>query len=681
MEAFVWNERYITGEEQVDAEHQELVRIINWIIGHRKSAAEKQEMGQILDDLVNYAANHFAHETQLMVASGCDPRFLQAHVAVHQDFAEKVTKLRDTPVDQDDIEHLLRFLSGWLAHHILGMDQSMARQLRRIRDGISPAQAYEEELLLPHDPSTDSLLEAMGALYRLIASRNEALERLNTSLEEQVQFRTQELTASNEQLKVEQGLLHLAMQQLEITQRKLLESEHRRAATTRRNIEGMLAQIIDNDPVPTFVIDANHRITHWNKACENITGLKAADMIGTQKHQRIFYPPQERPIMADLILDGSLEERVAQFYQSNYRRSPIIDGAFESEAFFPHIGQGCWLFFTAAPLLNAEGERVGAIETLQDVTERRVAKDRLLAQQNQLEQMVSERTSQLARVNTELEADRKALEELLARVEEAQQQLLQSEKMAAIGQLAAGVAHEINNPVGFVNSNLGTLKTYIGQLFAVIDAYEAASAGGDPGQVAAARQKADLDFLREDLPSLLAESQEGLGRVTKIVQDLKDFSRVDQAEYQLADLNHALESTLNVVWNELKYKAEIVRELGEIPEVECIPAQINQVFMNLLVNAAQAIDTRGRITVRSGQENGHVWFEVADTGKGMSPEVCKRVFEPFFTTKPVGQGTGLGLSISYDIIVKKHHGRFDVSSTPGEGTTFRLWLPLRGDRD
>lgn len=681
MEAFVWNERYITGEEQIDAEHQELVRIINWIIGNRRSADENQKISQVLSNLVDYAANHFAHETDLMVSSGCDPRFVREHVRVHQDFAQKVLKLRETPVGQDDIENLLRYLSGWLAHHILGMDQSMARQLKRIREGMAPAAAYDQELQLPHDPSTDSLLEAMGALYRLIASRNEALEQLNTHLEEQVQRRTAELTASNEQLKIEQSRLHLAMQQLEITQRKLLESEHRRAARTRRNIEGMLAQIIDNDPVPTFVIDANHRITHWNKACENITGFKAADMIGTQKHPQVFYPDEERPIMADLILDGSLEEQFAQYYPTNYRRSPIIDGAFESEAFFPHIGQGCWLFFTAAPLLNAEGERVGAIETLQDVTERRVAKDRLLAQQNQLEQMVSERTSQLARVNTELEADRKALEELLARVEEAQQQLLQSEKMAAIGQLAAGVAHEINNPVGFVNSNLGTLKTYIGQLFAVIDAYEAASAGGDPGQVAAARQKADLDFLREDLPSLLAESQEGLGRVTKIVQDLKDFSRVDQAEYQLADLNHALESTLNVVWNELKYKAEIVRELGEIPEVECIPAQINQVFMNLLVNAAQAIDTRGRITVRSGQENGHVWFEVADTGKGMSPEVCKRVFEPFFTTKPVGQGTGLGLSISYDIIVKKHHGRFDVSSTPGEGTTFRLWLPLRGDRD
>jgi signal transduction histidine kinase len=250
--------------------------------------------------------------------------------------------------------------------------------------------------------------------------------------------------------------------------------------------------------------------------------------------------------------------------------------------------------------------------------------------------------------------------------------LLQSEKMAAIGQLAAGVAHEINNPVGFVNSNLSSLKSYVGQLLSVISAYE----DGDPALIEQARKSADLDFLREDLPSLLSESQEGLSRVTKIVQDLKDFSHIDQTGHQEADLNAAMESTLNVVWNELKYKAEVIREYGEIPLVDCVPAQINQVFMNLLINAAQAINTQGKIYVRSGCQNGHVWFEIEDTGCGMSEEIRQRIFEPFFTTKPVGRGTGLGLSISYDIIVKKHRGRMDVTSKPDRGTCFRLWLPI-----
>ncbi|MFZ2268850.1 MAG: ATP-binding protein, partial [Azonexus sp.] len=381
-------------------------------------------------------------------------------------------------------------------------------------------------------------------------------------------------------------------------------------------------------------------------------------------------------VMADLIVDGSLEDKFDTYYHGHFRRSPNIAGAFEGEALFPHMGDnGRWLFFTAAPLCDADGQRIGAIETLQDVTERHRAEDDLRQYQNHLEEIVAERTSQLGEANIKLENDRKELELLLTKVEEAQQQLLQSEKMAAIGQLAAGVAHEINNPVGFVNSNLGTLKTYINNLLRLIDAYEAVEAGGDRNALAAARQAADLEFLREDLPSLLHESQDGLNRVTKIVQDLKDFSRVDQAEHQLANLNESLESTLNVVCNEIKYKAEVVRELGNIPQVECVPAQINQVFMNLLVNAAQAIEQRGTITLRSGADGDQVWFEIADTGKGMSQEVQNRIFEPFYTTKPVGKGTGLGLSISYDIIVKKHGGRIEVNSEPGQGTTFRITLP------
>ncbi|WP_374326022.1 bacteriohemerythrin [Azonexus sp.] len=297
----------------------------------------------------------------------------------------------------------------------------------------------------------------------------------------------------------------------------------------------------------------------------------------------------------------------------------------------------------------------------------------LAASNASLEERVSARTHELAEANHKLETEHQELTALLRKVEEAQQQLLQSEKMAAIGQLAAGVAHEINNPIGFVNSNLSSLKNYVSQLLAVIAAYE----GGDGAAVATARRAADLDFLREDLPALLAESQEGLNRVTRIVQDLKDFSRVDQTEHQSADLNAALQSTLNVVRNELKYKAEVVLELGDIPAVDCVPAQINQVFMNLLVNAAQAIPEHGRITVRSGIENAGVWFEIEDTGRGMSDAVRQRIFEPFFTTKPVGKGTGLGLSISYDIIVKKHRGHIDVQSEPGKGSRFRIWLPIQ----
>ena len=305
--------------------------------------------------------------------------------------------------------------------------------------------------------------------------------------------------------------------------------------------------------------------------------------------------------------------------------------------------------------------------------------NRSLAQSNQkLEIRVQERTRELATAKERLEREQEELRQLLGKIEQAQQQLLQSEKMAAIGQLAAGVAHEINNPVGFVNSNMGTLEKYMRRLLDVIAAYEAHAAGGQRGALDQALRTADIEFIREDLPALLRESQDGLARVTRIVQDLKDFSHVDQSAQTLTDLNAEMESTLNVVWHEIKYKAEVIREYGKLPEIVCMPAQINQVFMNLLVNAAQAIEQSGRITLRSGLDGEYVWIEIEDTGAGMSQEVRQHIFEPFFTTKPVGKGTGLGLSISYDIIVKRHGGSIDVRSQPGVGTCFRIRLPRGG---
>jgi two-component system NtrC family sensor kinase len=287
----------------------------------------------------------------------------------------------------------------------------------------------------------------------------------------------------------------------------------------------------------------------------------------------------------------------------------------------------------------------------------------------------------LKRLNGALESEKAEQRILIDKLEQAQNQLLQSEKMASIGQLAAGVAHEINNPVGFVSSNVGTLDRYLQGLFSILGAYEEAEArlGAQNGQfdeVRKLKQEFDYEYLKDDVFALIAETRDGVARVKKIVQDLKDFSHVDEAEWQLADVHQSLNSTLNVVWNELKYKAEVVKEYGELPEVECLPFQLNQVFMNLLVNAAHAIPDRGTITLRTGTEDGGIWLEVADTGCGIPPENLKRIFEPFFTTKPVGKGTGLGLSLSYGI-VQRHHGRIEVKSEPGTGTAFRLHLPLR----
>ncbi|WP_156373332.1 ATP-binding protein [Pseudorhodoferax sp. Leaf267] len=264
----------------------------------------------------------------------------------------------------------------------------------------------------------------------------------------------------------------------------------------------------------------------------------------------------------------------------------------------------------------------------------------------------------------------------------AQAQLLQSERLASIGQLAAGVAHEINNPIGYVFSNFGTLEGYLARLVEMLEAYEQAEpalAGSDIAvRLAALRGRVELDYLKQDIPLLMAESKEGLSRVRKIVQDLKDFSRVDtQQEWVWASLHQGIDSTLNIVANEIKYRADVRREYGDLPDIECLPSELNQVFMNLLVNAAHAIGPeRGLIVVRSGDAGSEVWVEVEDNGSGIAPEQLARIFDPFFTTKPVGRGTGLGLSLAYGI-VHKHHGRIDVRSEPGRGSCFRVTLPVR----
>lgn len=308
-----------------------------------------------------------------------------------------------------------------------------------------------------------------------------------------------------------------------------------------------------------------------------------------------------------------------------------------------------------------------------------------------LELMSTELTERNAQLQFELQ-ERRAVEQallqeqseqqaLIKKLEEAHHQLLQAEKMASIGQLAAGVAHEINNPIGFVGSNIGTLQDYVQDLLELISAYESHEAE----MAASARQRLsglrlgmDLAYLRQDIPNLVSESIDGIERVRKIVQDLKDFSHVDEAQWQWADLRSGLDSTLNIVQNEIKYVAEVVKNYADIPVVECMPSQLNQVFMNLLVNAAHAMHgQRGKITVTAGTAApDSVFVEIADEGHGIAPENLKRIFDPFFTTKAVGKGTGLGLSLSYGI-VKKHHGQITVDSRQGLGTVFRVLLPIR----
>ncbi|TWI76805.1 phospho-acceptor domain-containing protein [Desulfobotulus alkaliphilus] len=304
-----------------------------------------------------------------------------------------------------------------------------------------------------------------------------------------------------------------------------------------------------------------------------------------------------------------------------------------------------------------------------------------ISDQIQKEKQLIEYSHNLERM---VEKSTRDLQNTLKNLKETQSQLIQSEKMASLGQLAAGVAHEINNPVGFVKSNLGTVRDYFKDIFELFDAFDSLEENLENGkntaetreEIKKIRARIDLDFIREDHQAVITESLEGMERVARIVSDLKDFSHTGKMDAEVTDIHQCLESTLNIVWNEIKYKAEIIREFQPLPLVLCVPQKLSQVFMNILVNAAQAIEKQGTITLKTQIQNSFILVDITDSGKGIPEDILPKIFDPFFTTKPVGKGTGLGLNISYNIM-HQLGGDISAHSTPGKGSTFSIRIPLR----
>jgi len=269
---------------------------------------------------------------------------------------------------------------------------------------------------------------------------------------------------------------------------------------------------------------------------------------------------------------------------------------------------------------------------------------------------------------------------------ETEQMLIQSEKMASIGFLAAGITHEINNPIGFIDSNLNTMDGYIEKINPYLrevrglvetTAGEKAAVSGDiVNELKSLEEKYKIGFILQDLKDIVKESLEGTARVKKIVSDLRDFSRIEKSEFEPADINEIIQKSLNLVWNELKYKAEIIKEFGSLPKTECIPQRLEQVFINLLLNAAQAIEVKGTIRIKTFAVQNAVKVQISDTGKGIPKAHLDKVFDAFFTTKDPGKGTGLGLSISHRII-QDHRGNIEVESEEGAGATVTVTLPIR----
>lgn len=256
----------------------------------------------------------------------------------------------------------------------------------------------------------------------------------------------------------------------------------------------------------------------------------------------------------------------------------------------------------------------------------------------------------------------------VATIEAARRQLYQAEKQASVGQLAAGVAHEINNPIGFVRSNLNTARNYVRKLQPLPDL---AAAGGRP---LTAAEREEWQFLFEDFEALLKESMDGIDRVAKIIADLKDFASIDQSEAREVDLNNSIRTVCDIAARDFRSRVQLALTLGELPPLFCIPGHINQALLNVLHNAGQAVQTQGQIHVRSSSSDGWIRVEIADNGCGIAATDLPRIFEPFFTTREVSQGRGLGLTVSQDI-VQAHGGHIDVASTVGVGSTFTFYLP------
>ena len=435
---------------------------------------------------------------------------------------------------------------------------------------------------------------------------------------------------------------HAARQEAE----RLLDEKSRELIREREQATEMLAEekfllqaLMDTVPDHVYFKDCDSRIIRIGKAQASLFGLSdPASAVGktdfdffTEEHAQ-----QARQDELSIIQTGkalTIEEKETWLDKPD-----------------------TWVSTTKLPLRDREGRIIGTFGISRDITERR-------------------------RIEAAMQAQMLELTTLNSKLSEAQSQLLQSEKMASVGQLAAGVAHEINNPIGFISSNLNSLKGQVADLLRVLEAYKQA----EPAlaeyadlmtDIENAKARADLEFLQDDIVNLVSESLEGVNRVKKIVDNLKDFSRVDTAEWHYANLENGLDSTLNIVWNEVKYKAEVKKVYAGLPEIDCMASQINQVFMNLLVNAAQAIEEKGLITLSTGFDDKDVWIDVADSGRGIKPEHLSKIFDPFFTTKPVGKGTGLGLSLAYGII-QRHHGRLEVSSELDKGTVFHVVLPRK----
>jgi two-component system, NtrC family, sensor kinase len=424
-------------------------------------------------------------------------------------------------------------------------------------------------------------------------------------------------------------------------------AERKKVEAALRDSEGFHHSLVESLPQSILRKDLEGRFTFGNQKFSNMLKVPIGQIIG--KTDFDFFP---KPL--------------AEKYCRDDRH--LIETGTVFDAVEEHVtpqGEKLYVHVIKTPLYDADGAIIGVQGIFWDVTERKRAEEQLLTQNLKLQEM--------ARSEHQAHLDLK----------QAQSRMVESEKLASLGQMVAGVAHEINNPVAFVSNNVAVLVRDVGEMRDLLTLYGKADeviARDDPGlfeQISAFRDRVDMTYTLENIKGLIERSRDGLNRIQQIVGHLRLFARLDEGQVNEADLNDGIDSTATIIRN-LARKKEIRLDLdlGQLPLVTCNAAKINQVVMNLLTNAIDACSERGTVAVRTRSDDQGVRIEVCDNGSGIDPEHRDRIFDPFFTTKPVGQGTGLGLSISYGII-QDHGGRIEVDSTIGKGTCFTIHLPLR----
>lgn len=507
--------------------------------------------------------------------------------------------------------------------------------------------------------SSEVIGEFFWDLFLMKADRTNAIRKWDSELLEHdqgdaIEYQSQWLTSNGEARLItwSDTVLRNSENEVEYVISTGIDMTAREAAeAARRESEMLLQAFIDNSPEVIYIKDKEGHFLLVNNKFGQVVGLTPQDIIGKYDHD--IFPPD-------------IAQEMLKNDRQTMQQSQVVQ--YEEEVI---LGEELKTYLSSKfPLRDGRGEVYGICGISTDISDRKQAEQQL----------------QQAKV---------AAETALTNFQQAQAQLVQSEKMSSLGQLVAGVAHEINNPVSFIFGNINHIENYCDSLLELVAAYQQHYPQTNP-KLTDLIEELELDFIQEDLPKVLNSMRFGSERIREIVLSLRNFSRLDEDGEKRVDIHEGIDNTLMILNNRLKAQGnrpeiQVIKNYGDIPLIECFPGQLNQVFINLFVNGIDAIEEKnqdrspeeinqdpGAFTVTTHcLDQNHIRITLQDTGKGMTSQTQTKLFSPFFTTKPIGKGTGLGLSISYQIITEKHKGQLSCQSVLGEGTTFMIDLPIR----